>query len=78
MWFICSTIVWNNIEPYKVHLVSSLFIVHFLFVIYLCWCIVSNICMMMHPGDDMLNDTMNEGDWDVIARGGVTGDGGDG
>ena len=34
--------------------------------------------MMMHPGDDMLNDTMNEGDWDVIARGGVTGDGGDG
>ena len=28
-------------------------------MMYLCWCIVSNVCMMMHPDDVMLDATMN-------------------
>jgi len=44
-------------------------------VIYWCWCIVSNICMRMHPGDAILDGTMNVCACAAIAGDGVTGDG---
>ena len=70
MWFICSTIFWSKIEPYKVHLVCSPFKVYFFFLMYLYWCIVSNICTMMHPGDVMVDGTINVSAWAVIVGGG--------
>jgi hypothetical protein len=69
----CSKIVWSKYKPCNVYLVCSSFIVHFLFVMYSCWCIVFNNCMMMHPGD-MLDGTIVSV-CAVIAHGGVTSDG---
>lgn len=69
---------WRKIEPYKVHLVCSSFIVYFLFAMYLCLCIASNICMLMHTSDAMLHGAVNVNVWAVIARGGVMGNCGDG